>query len=124
MLKILNVKVFVLKPPAPGPGPGLLRSTRIVLVDEGTSSVDPATDARIQDTLVRGLRGKTLIAIAHRLRTVLLYDRVCVMERGRIVELGNPGELWAREGGVFRGMCDASGISGEDFKFAEEDGDR
>jgi ATP-binding cassette subfamily C (CFTR/MRP) protein 1 len=94
----------------------LLRSTRIVLVDEGTSSVDPATDARIQDTLAHGLRGKTLIAIAHRLRTVLLYDRVCVMERGRIVELGNPTELWEREGGVFRGMCDASGISREDFK--------
>ncbi|KAK4235854.1 P-loop containing nucleoside triphosphate hydrolase protein [Achaetomium macrosporum] len=93
----------------------LLRSTRVVLVDEGTSSVDPATDGRIQDTLARGLRGKTLIAIAHRLRTVLLYDRVCVMERGRIVELGNPRELWERKEGVFRGMCDASGISEEDF---------
>lgn len=97
----------------------LLRSTRIVLVDEGTSSVDPATDARIQHTLAHGLRGKTLIAIAHRLRTVLLYDRVCVMERGRIVELGNPMELWERTGGVFRGMCDASGISEEDFNFGE-----
>ncbi|KAK4142388.1 P-loop containing nucleoside triphosphate hydrolase protein [Dichotomopilus funicola] len=95
----------------------LLRSTRIVLVDEGTSSVDPATDARIQETLANGLKGKTLIAIAHRLRTVLLYDRVCVMERGKIVELGNPRALWEGEGGtgVFRGMCDASGISAEDF---------
>jgi ABC-type multidrug transport system fused ATPase/permease subunit len=94
----------------------LLRSTRIVLVDEGTSSVDPATDAHIQDTLTYNLQGKTLVAIAHRLRTVLRYNRVCVMERGRIVELGNPRELWEREGGVFRGMCDASGISVEDFE--------
>ncbi len=92
----------------------LLRGVRIVLIDEGTSSVDPVTDARIQDTLARGLRGKTLIAIAHRLRTVLLYDRVCVMDGGRIVELGPPRELWER-GGVFRNMCDAGGITTEAF---------
>jgi ABC-type multidrug transport system fused ATPase/permease subunit len=100
----------------------LLRDARIVLVDEGTSSVDPETDARIQDTLARGLRGKTLIAIAHRLRTVLLYDRVCVMDRGKIVELGPPRELWER-GGLFRGMCDAGGITRELFRMSEGDGE-
>ncbi|KAH6849677.1 multidrug resistance-associated protein [Chaetomium sp. MPI-CAGE-AT-0009] len=101
----------------------LLRNTRVVLVDEGTSSVDPETDARVQDTLARGpgMRGKTLIAIAHRLRTVLGYDRVCVMERGRIVELGPPRVLWER-GGLFRGMCDAGGITGEAFGLGEEGG--
>ncbi|KAF4994488.1 hypothetical protein FGRMN_5758 [Fusarium graminum] len=59
----------------------LLRDTRIVLVDEGTSSVDPETDALVQETLATGLGGKTLIAIAHRLRTVIQYDRVCVMDK-------------------------------------------
>ncbi|KAF5261964.1 hypothetical protein FOXYS1_7330 [Fusarium oxysporum] len=54
----------------------LLCNTPIVLVDEGTSSVDPETDALMQETLATGLGGKTLIAIAHRLRTVLHYDRV------------------------------------------------
>lgn len=90
----------------------LLRDTKIVLVDEGTSSVDPETDARVQETLAAiGLEGKTLIAIAHRLRTVIRYDRVCVMGKGRIVELGSPRELWRRVGGVFRGMCDSNGIT-------------
>lgn len=92
----------------------LLRDSRIVLVDEGTSSVDPKTDARIQDTLARGLKGKTLIAIAHRLRTVLQYDRVCVMDMGKIAELGRPLELWERDG-IFRGMCDSTGITRGDF---------
>ncbi len=100
----------------------LLRDARIVLVDEGTSSVDPETDVRIQDTLARGLRGKTLIAIAHRLRTVLLYDRVCVMDGGKILELGPPRELWER-GGMFRSMCDAGGITRELFESSEGKGE-
>ncbi|KAM0328578.1 hypothetical protein ACHAQA_004986 [Verticillium albo-atrum] len=92
-----------------------LRNARITLIDEGTSSVDSATDVLVQQTIARELsNGKTLIAIAHRLRTVLLYDRVCVMDQGRIAELGPPLELW-EEGGVFRGMCERSGITREDF---------
>ncbi|KAI0471542.1 P-loop containing nucleoside triphosphate hydrolase protein [Xylariaceae sp. FL0804] len=96
----------------------LLRDTRVVLVDEGTSSVDPATDARVQETLAAlGRNGKTLVAIAHRLRTVVRYDRVCVMDRGEIVELGSPLALWEqRQGaGVFRSMCDSNGITREMF---------
>ncbi|KAF5633604.1 ATP-binding protein transporter YOR1 [Fusarium sp. NRRL 52700] len=88
----------------------LLRNTRIVLVDEGTSSVDPETDTLVQETLATGLEGKTLIAIAHRLRTVIHYDRVCVMDKGKIVELGAPLELW-EQGGIFRAMCDSNGIT-------------
>ncbi|KAF4417156.1 multidrug resistance-associated [Fusarium acutatum] len=92
----------------------LLRNTRIVLVDEGTSSVDPETDALVQETLATGLEGKTLIAIAHRLRTVIQYDRVCVMDKGKIVELGPPLELW-EQGGIFRAMCDSNGVTREMF---------
>lgn len=92
----------------------LLRDTKIVLVDEGTSSVDPETDARVQETLATGLDGKTLIAIAHRLRTVIQYDRVCVMDKGEVVELDAPLELWDR-GGIFRGMCDSNGITRDMF---------
>lgn len=88
----------------------VLRDARIVLIDEGTSSVDLETDALVQDTLEHQLHGKTLIAIAHRLRTVLLYDRVCVMDYGRIVELGPPLDLW-EGGGIFRNMCDRSNIT-------------
>ena len=92
----------------------ILRDARIVLVDEGTSSVDPETDALVQNTLAHDLNGKTLIAIAHRLRTVLLYDRVCVMDHGSIAELGPPLELW-ESGGIFRGMCDSSNITRDMF---------
>jgi ATP-binding cassette subfamily C (CFTR/MRP) protein 1 len=92
----------------------LLRDARIVLVDEGTSSVDPETDTRIRETLSRSMKGKTLVAIAHRLRTVLQYDRVCVMDKGKIAELGSPLELWER-GGIFRGMCDSNSITRGDF---------
>ncbi|KAH7039561.1 putative oligomycin resistance ATP-dependent permease yor1 [Microdochium trichocladiopsis] len=88
----------------------LLRETKIVLVDEGTSSVDPETVAKVQETLATGLRGKTLVAIAHRLRTVIRYDRVCVMDKGAIVELGSPLHLW-KQGSIFRGLCDSNGIS-------------
>ncbi|KAH7016373.1 P-loop containing nucleoside triphosphate hydrolase protein [Microdochium trichocladiopsis] len=92
----------------------LLRETKIVLVDEGTSSVDPETDAKVQETLATGLRGKTLVAIAHRLRTVIRYDRVCVMDKGAIVELGPPLDLW-KYGSIFRGMCVSNGITEDMF---------
>lgn len=92
----------------------LLRDTKIVLIDEGTSSVDPETDARIQETLATGLEGKTLIAIAHRLRTVIQYDRVCVMDKGEIVELDAPLVLWDR-GGIFRSMCNSNEITRDMF---------
>ena len=44
------------------------------------------------------------------------YDRVLVLDAGRVVELGPPRELWEKEGGVFRGMCEASGIHEGDFE--------
>lgn len=91
----------------------LLRNTRIMLVDEGTSSVDIETAAHVQ-AILEGLHGKTLISIAHRLRTVLRYDRVCFMDSGRIVELGPPLALWS-QGGLFRSMCDGNGIRSQDF---------
>ncbi|KAF9771961.1 hypothetical protein IL306_010373 [Fusarium sp. DS 682] len=92
----------------------LLRNMRIVLVDEGTSNVDPETDALVEETLATGLGGKTLIAIAHRLRAVIQYDRVCVMDKGRIIELGPPLDLWEHRG-IFRAMCDSNGITREMF---------
>jgi ABC-type multidrug transport system fused ATPase/permease subunit len=92
----------------------LLRDSRIILVDEGTSSVDRQTDAMIQHTLAHDLQGKTLIAIAHRLRTIINFDRVCVMSKGQIIELGPPKLLW-QQGNLFRDMCNANGITEKDF---------
>lgn len=92
----------------------LVRDSRIIVCDEATSSVDFETDQKIQQTMAEGFKGKTLLCIAHRLRTIINYDRICVMDQGRIAELDTPIKLWER-GGVFRGMCDRSGIGREDF---------
>ncbi|KAL2760620.1 hypothetical protein ACRALDRAFT_2056656, partial [Sodiomyces alcalophilus JCM 7366] len=93
----------------------LVRGSRIIVCDEATSSVDMETDDKIQNTIATGFRGRTLLCIAHRLRTIIGYDRVCVMDAGRIAELGTPLELWHKEGGIFRGMCDRSLIRAEDI---------
>ncbi|KAL5340177.1 P-loop containing nucleoside triphosphate hydrolase protein [Aspergillus crustosus] len=93
----------------------LVRNARIIICDEATSSVDFATDQRIQETMARGFQGKTLLCIAHRLRTIIHYDRICVMDRGGIAEMDSPVRLWEREGGIFRGMCDRSGLTREDI---------
>ncbi|RYP56800.1 hypothetical protein DL771_011575 [Monosporascus sp. 5C6A] len=96
----------------------LVRGSRVIVCDEATSSVDVETDDKIQATMAAAFRGRTLLCIAHRLRTIIGYDRVCVMDAGRIAELGTPAELWERPGGIFRGMCDRSGIRAEDIRGA------
>lgn len=94
----------------------LVRGSQIIVCDEATSSVDMDTDRKIQQTIQTGFRGKTLLCIAHRLKTIINYDRICVMEQGRIAELDTPIKLWEEEGGIFRSMCDKSGIRREDFE--------
>ncbi|KAI0866183.1 P-loop containing nucleoside triphosphate hydrolase protein [Xylaria cubensis] len=93
----------------------LVRGSRIIVCDEATSSVDMETDDKIQKTMAEAFKGRTLLCIAHRLRTIIGYDRICVMDAGRIAELGTPLELWELEGGIFRGMCERSGIRHEDL---------
>lgn len=97
----------------------LVRSSQIIVCDEATSSVDFDTDQKIQKTIVQGFKGKTLLCIAHRLKTIIGYDRICVMDKGRIAELDSPISLYDA-GGIFRSMCDRSGISRHDFFDSEE----
>ena len=92
----------------------LVRDSRILVCDEATSAVDLETDDRIQQTIASKFQGRTVLCIAHRLRTILNYDRVCVMDRGRVVELDTPRRLWG-QGGIFREMCNQNGISEDDF---------
>ncbi|KAH6611162.1 abc transporter family [Trichoderma cornu-damae] len=96
----------------------LVRGSQIIVCDEATSSVDMETDDKIQRTMATGFKGKTLLCIAHRLRTIIGYDRICVMDAGRIAELDTPLGLWNLEGGIFRGMCERSGIRVEDIESA------
>ncbi|KAL1881140.1 hypothetical protein VTK73DRAFT_4587 [Phialemonium thermophilum] len=99
----------------------LVRGSQIIVCDEATSSVDMETDDKIQATIANGFRGKTLLCIAHRLRTIIGYDRICVMDKGRIAELDTPLELWKNEHGIFRSMCDRSGIRFEDIRGASQE---
>lgn len=99
----------------------LVRGSQIIVCDEATSSVDMETDDKIQATIASGFKGKTLLCIAHRLRTIIGYDRICVMDQGRIAELDTPLNLWKMEGGIFKGMCERSGIRAEDIEGAREE---
>ncbi|KAF7331513.1 ABC bile acid [Mycena kentingensis (nom. inval.)] len=83
----------------------LLRRSTIVIMDEATSSVDMATDAKIQHTIREEFARSLLITVAHRLKTIIDYDRVIVLDKGKIVEFDSPLELMRREGSVFKGMC-------------------
>ena len=76
----------------------------ILVMDEATASVDPATEARIQQALEKILADRTSIVIAHRLATVRHADRVFVLHHGCLVEQGNHQELLAIEGGIYRSL--------------------
>ena len=86
----------------------LLKAPRVLLMDEATASIDYATDFKIQNTL-REVKGSTILTIAHRLQTIIDYDKVLVLEKGRIIEYASPWELISREGSIFHGMCEMSG---------------
>jgi len=89
-------------------------------MDEATASVDFETDHNIQNTVQSEFAGKTLLCIAHRLRTIIGYDKICVVDAGVVVEFDKPEVLMEKEGGVFRGMCERSGISLNDILLARE----
>ena len=80
----------------------LLIDPRILILDEATSSVDTTTEKEIQQALENLVRGRTTIAIAHRLSTLRKADRLIVLDRGKIVEIGNHDDLMAREGFYYR----------------------
>ncbi|EKG15549.1 Putative ABC transporter protein [Macrophomina phaseolina MS6] len=85
---------------------------KIMILDEATSAVDKATDALIQRSVREEFSSSTLLVIAHRLSTIADFDRILVLGEGKVVEFGSPRELWAREGGAFRGMVEDSGEVG------------
>ncbi|KAJ3842758.1 hypothetical protein EV361DRAFT_888642 [Lentinula raphanica] len=87
----------------------LLRRSSIIVLDEATSSIDFATDAKIQATIREEFTGSLLLTVAHRLRTIIDYDRLLVLDKGQVVELDTPWNLIQKEDGIFRTMCLKSG---------------
>lgn len=76
----------------------LLKDAPIVLLDEATASLDVENETKVQSALSRLLAGKTVLVIAHRMRTVEAADKIVVLADGRVAEEGTPGELMAKKG--------------------------
>ncbi|TFL03667.1 P-loop containing nucleoside triphosphate hydrolase protein [Pterulicium gracile] len=83
----------------------VLRRPNVIIMDEATSQIDTALDDQIQKTIRQELSGALIITIAHRLKTIMDYDRVLVLGFGEILEFGPPAELLKKQGGAFREMC-------------------
>lgn len=82
----------------------LLKNAPIVLLDEATASLDVENETQVQEALSRLLVGKTVIVIAHRMRTVMNADKIVVLKEGRVVEQGTPEILMKDDRGLFRRM--------------------
>ncbi|MBU1151401.1 ABC transporter ATP-binding protein/permease [Patescibacteria group bacterium] len=82
-----------------------LKGSPILVLDEATSALDSESEVMVQSALARLMQGKTVIAIAHRLSTLRVMDRIVVMEKGKIVEDGNHESL-VEKGGVYAGLWD------------------
>ncbi|KAK5992840.1 Pleiotropic ABC efflux transporter of multiple drugs YBT1 [Cladobotryum mycophilum] len=82
---------------------------KIMILDEATSAVDMATDTLIQRSIREEFTDSTLVVIAHRLSTIADFDRILVLSEGAVAEFGTPKELWSKEDGLFRDMCESSG---------------
>ena len=89
----------------------LLKNAPIVLLDEATASLDVENETKVQGALSRLLAGKTVLVIAHRMRTVEAADKIVVLADGRVAEEGRPAELLAKQRGIFRRMTQLQGAS-------------
>ncbi|MCP9261934.1 Multidrug resistance-associated protein 1 [Dirofilaria immitis] len=83
----------------------LLRKSKVLLLDEATAAVDLATDSVIQKTIRREFHSSTVLTIAHRLNTIIDYDRIIVLENGSIREFDSPQNLLANRSSIFYSMA-------------------
>jgi ATP-binding cassette subfamily B protein len=89
----------------------ILKDAPILVLDEATSALDSESEALIQDALIKLMKGRTSIVVAHRLSTIASLDRIIVLENGKIIEQGSHAELiakggaydklWSRQSGAF-----------------------
>ena len=91
----------------------LLKDAPIVLLDEATASLDVENETKVQGALSRLLQGKTVLVIAHRMRTVEAADEIVVLADGKVAEAGTPAELLGNKDGMFHRMTQLQTASAE-----------
>ncbi|KAI8621103.1 P-loop containing nucleoside triphosphate hydrolase protein [Chytriomyces sp. MP71] len=89
----------------------LLEKGKILIMDEATSSVDAESDLRIQDSMTSHFKDATVLSVAHRLNTIAAFDRILVLDQGRVAEFDAPHVLLSREGSIFGEMVQATGAA-------------
>eukprot|EP00834_Sanchytrium_tribonematis_P008600 NODE_1065_length_2359_cov_0.385841.p3 type:complete len:149 gc:universal NODE_1065_length_2359_cov_0.385841:1251-1697(+) len=94
----------------------LIKCSKLIIMDEATASIDSETDTKIQQTIRTEFKDSTILCIAHRLRTVIDFDRIMVLDHGEIVEFNTPFTLIMKDNGLFMKMCKESG----DFDFLKK----
>jgi ABC-type multidrug transport system ATPase subunit len=87
----------------------LLKKSKILILDEATASVDVGTDALIQETIAEAFRDVTVLAIAHRLNTIISSDKIMVLDNGVAAEYAHPDTLLSDEKSIFSSMVDNTG---------------
>ena len=92
----------------------LLKKTKILVLDEATAAVDLETDDFIQETIRKEFKDSTVLTIAHRLNTIMDYDRIMVLDKGSIAEFDTVKGLMKKEDGIFYSMAKNAGLSYED----------
>ena len=88
---------------------GLIRKTKILILDEATASVDAETDQLVQSTIRSEFSDCTILAVAHRIDTIDDSDRIIVMDKGHVAEFDSPTHLKEDEHGIYYGMYKSSG---------------
>ncbi|GFS61777.1 ATP-binding cassette sub-family C member 8 [Trichonephila inaurata madagascariensis] len=86
----------------------LIRKSKILVMDEATSSLDPDTDLILQNVVAEQYKDSTVLSIVHRVQSVLNFDKVIVLDGGRVAEVGNPKDLQEVKGSIFASLVKAS----------------
>jgi ABC-type multidrug transport system fused ATPase/permease subunit len=87
----------------------LLRPSKVLVMDEITASLDEDTERQILSTVHAAFSESTVVTVAHRLKTLLDYDTIVVLDAGRVVEMGKPADLLSTEGGWFKQLMNSHG---------------
>ena len=91
-------------------GRALLKKTKILILDEATAAVDLETDDLIQATIRKEFSECTVLTIAHRLKTILDYDKILLLDAGKVAEFNSPQNLLADSSSTFHSMCKDNGL--------------